>query len=617
MRPTAMDRIKVKQDMAAAVTLQRQGLTDAAADAYRKILKIDNSIAPAHYNLALMLKNQGKSSAAEKAFKSALKCDPGYVLAYSAYARFQGARGRRREAVQLLLKSAQLQEYPAAALQELADQIELARRDDLGGVGDKALLLCLSRDDVASDGMILNILARIRRQPLLKRLLVPEISVEELQIFMNDEKSLRKISKAITEPIISACLARIILPDPETEQLVTVLCSSAALLSMLDEDGLAILALQRDLTEYIRVIPAVELAEDGLRGALINALQAPLKPDRALTLRQEHHEALESRPWVRELLHRQGIQKQRERELAKELADNTVIRNKMSRAVQGQYEESPYPRWKGLRHGGEIALPALVQSLFPRISQKPLESEPAILIAGCGTGRHALRTAVRLQNANVTALDLSAASLAYGARQAEELGIEQVRFLQADIAALPKDLGQFDLIECCGVLHHMADPVDAWAGLLPYLAPGGVMKIALYSEQARQDVAAVHDMVGDRTTLTLEDIRTLREKILNLDRDHPLSAVTRELDFYSLSGCRDFLFHQQEQRFDLPTIEKTIDELKLEFMGFEFVSPQPLQAYAQTYPDDSSAQNLSNWAAVEKDNPDLFRGMYQFWCRRK
>ncbi|MEH6526773.1 MAG: hypothetical protein V7723_11930 [Sneathiella sp.] len=52
-------------------------------------------------------------------------------------------------------------------------------------------------------------------------------------------------------------------------------------------------------------------------------------------------------------------------------------------------------------------------------------------------------------------------------------------------------------------------------------------------------------------------------------------------------------------------------------MGFEFVAPQPLQAYAQKCPGDPSAQDLANWAAVEKDTPDLFQGMYRFWCRGK
>ncbi|USG62884.1 methyltransferase domain-containing protein [Sneathiella marina] len=617
MRPPAINMIKVKQQMGEAVQLQRQGLTDAAAEAYRKVLKIDSSIAPAHYNLALMLKNQGKSSAADKAFKAALKCDPDYALAYSAYARFLGERGRGREAVQCLSKAAQLQEYPAVTLQELADQIEFAGQTDLGNAGDKALVLCLGRTDVASDGMILNILARLRRQPILKKLLMPGISNSDLDTFLKDEKNLRKFSKVFSEPVIAACLAQIILPDPEIEQLVSVCCGSAGLLSILDDEGLAILALQRDLTEYIRDVPLVELGEEGLRGALLEALQAPLEPAKAAILLQEHQAVLENRPWTRELLVRQGIQKQREQELAAGFAGTSVVRDKISQAVQAQYEESPYPRWRGLRHGGDVTLPALVKRLFPRIGQKPVATKPNILIAGCGTGRHALRTAIRVQDANLTALDLSTMSLAYGARQAEEMGIEQITFRQADIAALPKDLGQFDLIECCGVLHHMADPVGAWAGLLAHLAHNGVMKIALYSEQARQDVVAVHEMVADHKKLTLADIRGLRQEIQTLELEHPASAVSRELDFYSLSGCRDFLFHQQEQRFDLPSLDNTLSELELEFMGFEFVASQPLIAYAQAYPEDPSAQNLVNWATVEKDNPDLFRGMYQFWCRRK
>jgi SAM-dependent methyltransferase len=617
MRPPVISIVKVKQLMAEAVQLQRQGLTDAATEAYRKVLKIDSSIAPAHYNLALLLKDKGKTSAADKAFKAAIKCDPDYGMAYSAYARFLGARGRGREAVQLLLKAAQQQGYPAAVVQEIADQVERAGSHDLGAAGDKALLLCLSRGDVSSDGMIPYVLTRLRRNPVFKSVLSRDISIKNIDIFLNKNNNMKYISKAFSEPVIATILARLILPDPDIEQLITVCCGSTTVLESLDEDGLAVLALQRDLSEYIQDISLPDVTQTDLRGRLLPALKAPLQVEDAVDLLETYKTELKNFPWASLLLNKQGPEKRRKLALAEKFTQDSDVKNKTSKAVQDQYEESPYPRWRGLRHGGSITLPELVRTLFPGVVQKEVAAAPKVLIAGCGTGRHALRTAIRLDNAQVTALDLSSASLAYGAWQAAELEIANVEFLQADILSLPSTLGSFDLIECCGVLHHMSDPIAAWSGLLPHLGPNGLMKIALYSEQARQDVVAVHKMADNRKNLSLSDIRHMRQTLLDLDPDHPAASVTRELDFYSLSGCRDFLFHQQEQRFDLPGISKALADLDLEFMGFEFVQQQPLLAYKQAYPDDPTARNLENWRQVENEHPALFRGMYQFWCRMK
>ena len=69
---------------------------------------------------------------------------------------------------------------------------------------------------------------------------------------------------------------------------------------------------------------------------------------------------------------------------------------------------------------------------------------PDILIAGCGTGQHSIGTATRFKDAKVLAIDLSLSSLAY-AKQTEELGIENLEYLQTDILDLCQLNKQFDL----------------------------------------------------------------------------------------------------------------------------------------------------------------------------
>ena len=72
---------------------------------------------------------------------------------------------------------------------------------------------------------------------------------------------------------------------------------------------------------------------------------------------------------------------------------------------------------------------------------------------------------------------------------------DQVRLMTLDaskaIRRLEKEGDErFDLVESSGVLHHMEDPQEGWRILTGLVKPGGLMKIALYSEIARQDVVA-------------------------------------------------------------------------------------------------------------------------------
>ena len=41
------------------------------------------------------------------------------------------------------------------------------------------------------------------------------------------------------------------------------------------------------------------------------------------------------------------------------------------------------------------------------------------------------------------------------------------------------------------------------------------------------------------------------------------------------------------------------------------------QLYRDRYPEDLTLRNLQNWAELEKDNSQIFEGMYQFWCQKK
>lgn len=296
----------------------------------------------------------------------------------------------------------------------------------------------------------------------------------------------------------------------------------------------------------------------------------------------------------------------------------TPIEDPVSLDVKNQYEQSPYPRWLHLGYN--------TPTHYGRALEAELEGYRApqffnmgtikVLIAGAGTGRHALRVAKYFRNVDVTAVDLSAHSLAYAERMAERHKINNIRFLQADILQLESLNERFHLIECSGVLHHMQNPSAGLAALVRKLEYDGVIKLGLYSERARQPVIQARrkiERLGYRPNR--DDIRQFRSHLLSGRLDGDYKALFESNDFYSTSGCRDLLFHIKEHRYSPRQLSALLADHSLEFLGF-IVAPKTKADFHRMQPD-SLLSDLNAWDAFEAKHPTTFGRMFQFYVRRK
>ena len=86
-------------------------------------------------------------------------------------------------------------------------------------------------------------------------------------------------------------------------------------------------------------------------------------------------------------------------------------------------------------------------------------------------------------------------------------------------------------------------------------------------------------------------------------------------DFYSLSECRDLVFHTQEHRMTLPEIKAFLAGQGLQFLGFE-VDRATARQYAARFPEDTAMTDLDRWHGFEQDNPHTFANMYRFWVQK-
>ena len=146
------------------------------------------------------------------------------------------------------------------------------------------------------------------------------------------------------------------------------------------------------------------------------------------------------------------------------------------------------------------------------------------------------------------------------------------------------------------------------------LKPGGLMKIGLYSELARQNIVRVREeMALFRVGTSESDIRGFRGSLVESD-DENYQLLGKSDDFFSLSALRDLIFHVQEHQFTLPKIKNCLNELGLKFCGFE--NKDIVTRFTEFHGEGSDVYDLTLWHDFELSSPHTFKGMYQFWCQK-
>jgi len=590
----------IKPDYAEAynnmgIVLQDQGKYEEAVVAYNKALSLKPDYADAYYNLGNALKNQGKLELAIVAYDKALAIEPDFADAYNNM-------GNALKGVVFKLPNSGLQKTITLLL-------------------DKKLYVRPNEISTAA-------ISLLKFEPNLR---------QNLQISSESEVQLRlmEVIKDLSMlPLLLKLMSVCPLPDVDLENLFRKL--RACLLFSISELSSSneilkfqsALALQCFTNEYI--YNQSEHENEALRDlevAVKQALSNGDQPSSGSILCLASYRPLYQYEWssslliadeIEEVFIRQILEPNQEAQFKANLPVLEEISDRVSFKVREQYERSPYPRWVNLRLALKpVSISKLVRELNLKLFKDHIREvdAPNILIAGCGTGQHSIETAARFEGSKVLAIDLSLASLGYAKRKTEELGIENIEYMQADILDLCKLGKQFDIVESSGVLHHMHDPLAGWKVLTDCLKPGGLMRIGLYSELARQHIVEIRQEIS-KADIGSSDaaMKSFRTMVIDSEQNHH-KQILNSHDFYSLSTLKDLLFHVQEHRFTIPQIKTTLLELGLEFCGFD--ANQIISSHFKlTNTNSDDLYDLEKWQAYEVANPKVFAGMYQFWCQK-
>ena len=235
--------------------------------------------------------------------------------------------------------------------------------------------------------------------------------------------------------------------------------------------------------------------------------------------------------------------------------------------VKSQYESLPYPPCNPEDDRKRLVLTWLED--LPMINhycfagKQSFQNNFRALVAGGGTGDATIFLAEQLRatNAEIVHLDMSHASIALAQQRAKIRGLTNITWINDSLLNLPAlGLGQFDYINCSGVLHHLADPDLGLRVLRSALKPDGAMGLMLYATTGRAGVyqmqalmRLVNNAQNGQEVAEQRQIANTRELLGSLP---PSNWFLRGEDLHhdhkmGDAGIYDLLLHSQDRSYSV------------------------------------------------------------------
>jgi SAM-dependent methyltransferase len=300
--------------------------------------------------------------------------------------------------------------------------------------------------------------------------------------------------------------------------------------------------------------------------------------------------------------------------------------------LAAQYESFPYPRRdpreeaKRLIIGSPGHLREIDHWVFgaTRPTSRPLHA----LIAGGGTGDATIMLAQQMARAgrpgSVTWLDRSSAALRVARERAAVRGLHDIVWEQRSLLDLPgSGLGPFDYIDCCGVLHHLPDPLEGLRALLSVLAPGGGMGLMVYAPHGRTGVYMLQDalrLLAPAAEPAPARIETARRVLRHLPETNWFRFNHNFQDHISGgdAGLYDLLLNPRDRAYSVPQLASLLDAAGLEVAAWMEplrYDPRPLLPDPKLRARAEALDPLARAALTEALAGNM--SMHVVYCRRR
>ncbi len=247
--------------------------------------------------------------------------------------------------------------------------------------------------------------------------------------------------------------------------------------------------------------------------------------------------------------------------------------------VQDQYDAYPYPERDPAEEKtrlitGSPSHPVEIDH-FLFAGQRDWSHPFRALVAGGGTGDALIQMAQILASAGkpyeITYLDLSTSTRKIAEERARVRGLENIRFETGSLLNAA-DYGQFDYIDCCGVLHHLPHPQEGFNALAKAVTPEGGIGLMVYAPYGRSGVYPLQEAFGTLLKGSpKERLKIARQIYRKLPDAHPFKVNSVVGDHeQGDAGFYDLLLHSQDRPYTIRELLHTLDEAGLAMTG----SPQ-------------------------------------------
>lgn len=250
--------------------------------------------------------------------------------------------------------------------------------------------------------------------------------------------------------------------------------------------------------------------------------------------------------------------------------------------VKEQYEELPYP----LRNPKDEKAKFIVTggAKIDYINQYCFKGKEdfnnfRVLVAGGGTGDAAIAWGELLlekENSEVVYLDMSSKSMSIAQERAKIRKLDNITWVQDSLLNVKElDIGDFDFIDCSGVLHHLPDPDAGLKALKSVLNPNGSIAIMVYGKYGRSAIYIIQELMrmvnGDEQD-PHKKIKNTKKILQNLP-SHNLFNILQGLKVWNYgdtkydAGIFDLFLHTQDRSYTILEVHDWLERCELKMVG--------------------------------------------------
>jgi len=251
--------------------------------------------------------------------------------------------------------------------------------------------------------------------------------------------------------------------------------------------------------------------------------------------------------------------------------------------IKEQYETLPYPLRRPEDDTEETIKKAYSPSSIFEIAnfifkgQRDFSKPFRVLVAGGGTGDASTYLGYVLKKMGVESeiihLDLSEPSQKIAAGRAKKFNLDNVKFVNGSILDCDKmDLGEFDYIDSCGVLHHLPQTEDGFKVLSKVLKPDGGMGIMMYGTIGRMGIYEIQralKMILKDSEKPMEKT-VVAQKVLKQLPENNILQGNKNIGWRNRDDNEiyDMFCHVKDRSFTVPEILKLADEVEMKVETF-------------------------------------------------